>query len=195
MGVTMDAGLPAVLLIGGEGMGPIEATARALGNALYDENLGEPIGQVLVICGRNKKLASKLLSVEWKILVQAGPGTIADAMIRSVPIILNGYIAGQSMPVRNNLGNGVFLTFGIAFASAGSWECSICGGEWLEIFQVTKKIANIVAQWFGPKAVELKRMSQSAVKLARPDAVFKIVHDLHELVRHRNFVPLYSCST
>lgn len=67
----MDEDLPAVLLMGGgEGMGPIEATARALGNSLYDENLGEPVGQVLVICGRNKKLASRLLSIDWKIPVQ-----------------------------------------------------------------------------------------------------------------------------
>lgn len=67
----MDENLPAVLLMGGgEGMGPIEATARALGDALYDENLGEPIGQVLVICGRNKKLTSKLLSMDWKVPVQ-----------------------------------------------------------------------------------------------------------------------------
>lgn len=113
----MDELLPAVLLMGGgEGMGPIEATARALGNALYDANLGEPIGQVLVICGRNKKLAGKLNSIDWKIPVQvkgfvtkmeecmgacdciitkAGPGTIAEAMIRGLPIILNDYIAGQ----------------------------------------------------------------------------------------------------
>lgn len=27
--------------------------------------------------------------------LQAGPGTIAEAMIRGLPIILNGYIAGQ----------------------------------------------------------------------------------------------------
>lgn len=67
----MDEHLPAVLLMGGgEGMGPIEATARALGDALYNERLGEPIGQILIICGRNKKLANKLRSVEWKIPVQ-----------------------------------------------------------------------------------------------------------------------------
>ena len=58
-----------------------------------------------------------------------------------------------------------------------------------------KEIANIVAQWFGPKADELQAMSQNCLKLARPDAVFKIVNDLHELVRHRNFVPQYSCAT
>ena len=63
----MDENLPAVLLMGGgEGMGPIESTARALGDALCDENLGDAIGQVLVICGRNKELANKLLSINWK---------------------------------------------------------------------------------------------------------------------------------
>lgn len=67
----MDEDLPAVLLMGGgEGMGPIEATARALGDSLNDENLGTPIGQILVICGRNKKLANRLNSINWKIPVQ-----------------------------------------------------------------------------------------------------------------------------
>lgn len=67
----MEEYLPAVLLMGGgEGMGPIEATARALGDALYDESQGEPIGQLLVICGRNQKLATKLQSINWKIPIQ-----------------------------------------------------------------------------------------------------------------------------
>lgn len=67
----MDEELPAVLLMGGgEGMGPIEATARALADSLYDEANGEPVGQMLIICGRNKKLVSKLESVEWKIPVK-----------------------------------------------------------------------------------------------------------------------------
>lgn len=58
-----------------------------------------------------------------------------------------------------------------------------------------KEIAKIVAEWFGSKADELKAMSQNALKLARPDSVFKIVHNLHELVRQRNFVPQYSRAT
>lgn len=67
----LDEHLPAVLLMGGgEGMGPIEATAVALGNALYDGNIGVPIGQILIICGRNKKLAEKLRSLHWKIPVE-----------------------------------------------------------------------------------------------------------------------------
>ncbi|KAJ6808112.1 monogalactosyldiacylglycerol synthase, chloroplastic [Iris pallida] len=191
----MDEDLPAVLLMGGgEGMGPIEATARALGKALYDENLEEPIGQILVICGRNKKLASRLLSIDWKIPVQvkgfvtkmedcmgacdciitkAGPGTIAEAMIRGLPIILNDFIAGQEV------GNVPYVVK------------NGCG----KFSKSPKEIAKIVAQWFGPNSDELKVMSQNALKLARPDAVFKIVHDLHELVGQRNsLVPQLACA-
>lgn len=67
----MDEDLPAVLLMGGgEGMGPVEKTARALGETLYNEKLGEPIGQLIVICGRNRKLAKKLQSIQWKMPIQ-----------------------------------------------------------------------------------------------------------------------------
>ncbi|KAH0740095.1 hypothetical protein KY290_033138 [Solanum tuberosum] len=190
----MEDHLPAVLLMGGgEGMGPIEATARALGDALYDETIGEPIGQVLIICGRNKKLFNRLTSVQWKVPVQvkgfvtkmeecmgacdciitkAGPGTIAEAMIRGLPIILNGFIAGQEA------GNVPYVIEN----GCGKYSKS------------PKKIASIVSQWFGPKQDELRIMSQNALRLSRPDAVFKIVHDMHELVRQKNFVPQY-CPT
>lgn len=191
----MDEDLPAVLLMGGgEGMGPIEATAKALGKALFDENLGEPIGQVLVICGRNKKLANKLLSADWKIPIQvkgfvtkmeecmgacdciitkAGPGTIAEAMIRGLPIILNDYIAGQEV------GNVPYVVE------------NGCG----KFSKSPKEIAEIVGQWFGPKSHELKTMSQNALRLARPDSVFKIVQDLHELVKQRSLIMQYSGAT
>ncbi|XWS35237.1 hypothetical protein CRYUN_Cryun21dG0108800 [Craigia yunnanensis] len=46
-----------------------------------------------------------------------------------------------------------------------------------------KEIVNIAAQWFGQKVDELKAMSQNALKLTRPKAVFKIVRNFHELVR------------
>ncbi|CAI0438576.1 unnamed protein product [Linum tenue] len=170
----MDEDLPAVLLMGGgEGMGPIEATAKALGDSLYDENLREPIGQVLVICGRNEKLVNRLASIDWKIPVQAGPGTIAEAMIRGLPIILNDYIAGQEV------GNVPYVVE------------NGCG----KFSKSPKEIASIVGQWFGPKKEELTAMSQNALKLARPDAVFKIVNDMHELVRQRSYVPQFNCAT
>lgn len=191
-GLGMDEDLPAVLLMGGgEGMGPIEATARALGDLLNDE--GVPTGQILVICGRNKKLANKLSSIDWKIpvkvkgfvtkieecmgacdciITKAGPGTIAEAMIRGLPIILNDYIAGQEA------GN-------VSYVVENG-----CG----KYSKLPKEIAKIVADWFGPKADELKEMSQNALKLARPDSVFRIVHDMHELVKQRSLLREYSCT-
>lgn len=193
----MDEDLPAVLLMGGgEGMGPIETTARALGDVLHDE-LGGPMGQILIICGRNKNLANRLRAIDWKIPVQvkgfvtkmeecmgacdciitkAGPGTIAEAMIRGLPIILNDYIAGQEV------GNVPYVVEN----GCGKYSKS------------PKEIARIIFEWFGPKSHELQVMSQNCLKLAKPDAVFKIVHDLHELVRQRSLIvpqSLYSVAT
>ncbi|CAI9100864.1 OLC1v1038049C2 [Oldenlandia corymbosa var. corymbosa] len=115
--LEMDPELPAVLLMGGgEGMGPVKKTAKALGESLYNAELGKPIGQLVIICGRNESLASTLRSTEWKIpvkvrgfetqmvkwmgacdciITKAGPGTITEALIRGLPIILNDYIPGQ----------------------------------------------------------------------------------------------------
>lgn len=67
----MDPNLPAVLLMGGgEGMGPVKKTAKALGEALFDKEAEKPIGQIVIICGRNKSLASTLESLEWKVPVK-----------------------------------------------------------------------------------------------------------------------------
>jgi 1,2-diacylglycerol 3-beta-galactosyltransferase len=190
----MDENLPAVLLVGGgEGMGPVEATAQALEETLYDDKLGKPIGQLVVICGKNKVLSSKLQSIHWKMAVQirgfvsnmeewmgasdciitkAGPGTIAEAMIKGLPVILNNFIAGQevgNVPYVVDNGAGLFC-------------------------RSPKEIANIVARLFGPDNAELKLMSQNALRLARPDAVFKIVHDLDDLLRQRDSIPQYLLS-
>lgn len=67
----MDPDLPAVLLMGGgEGMGPVKKTAKALAESLYDKENEKPIGQLVIICGRNKPLASTLEAFEWKIPVK-----------------------------------------------------------------------------------------------------------------------------
>ena len=60
----MDPNLPAVLLMpGGEGMGPVKKTAKALGEALFDKEIEKPRGQIVIICGSNKSLASTLESI------------------------------------------------------------------------------------------------------------------------------------
>nr|GEY85181.1 monogalactosyldiacylglycerol synthase, chloroplastic-like [Tanacetum cinerariifolium] len=42
-----------------------------------------------------------------------------------------------------------------------------------------KEIATIVGQWFGPKVHELNTMSENALRLAKPDSVFKIVQGIN----------------
>ncbi|KAL4326333.1 hypothetical protein GQ457_11G017800 [Hibiscus cannabinus] len=183
--LEMDPDLPAVLLMGGgEGMGPVKETAKALGKSLYDKVQKKPIGQLIIICGRNKSLATTLESEEWKIpvkvrgfetqmerwmgacdciITKAGPGTIAEALIRGLPIVLNDYIPGQekgNVPYVVDNGAGVFT-------------------------QNPNETARIVARWFSTDTDELKRMSENALKLAQPEAVFDIVKDIHELALQR----------
>uniref|UniRef100_A0A453HK07 monogalactosyldiacylglycerol synthase n=1 Tax=Aegilops tauschii subsp. strangulata TaxID=200361 RepID=A0A453HK07_AEGTS len=173
--------LPAVLLMGGgEGMGPVEETAKALGHELYDHRRRRPAGQVVVICGRNQALRSTLLSLPWKvpvkvmgfekqmekwmgscdcIITKAGPGTIAEALIRGLPIILNDFIPGQevgNVPYVVDNGAGMFC-------------------------QDPREAARQVARWFTTETDELTRYSGNALKLAQPEAVFDIVRDIHKL--------------
>lgn len=179
--LEIDSNLPAVLLMGGgEGMGPVQKTAQALGDSLYDSKERKPIGQLIVICGRNKTLASALASHEWKIpikirgfetqmekwmgacdciITKAGPGTIAEALICGLPIILNDYIPGQekgNVPYVVDNGAGIFT-------------------------RSPKETAKTVAGWFSSKKNELHKMSENALKLAQPEAVFDIVKDIHHL--------------
>ncbi|XVE98419.1 hypothetical protein REPUB_Repub03eG0104900 [Reevesia pubescens] len=183
--LEMDPDLPAVLLMGGgEGMGPVKKTAKALDESLYDKDQRKPIGQLIIICGRNKTLASTLESEEWNIpvkvrgfetqmekwmgacdciITKAGPGTIAEALIRGLPIVLNDYIPGQekgNVPYVVDNGAGVFT-------------------------RSPKETARIVAEWFSTKTDDLKRMSENALRLAQPEAVFDIVKDIHELACQR----------
>ncbi|MQL83098.1 hypothetical protein Taro_015579 [Colocasia esculenta] len=192
--LEMDPTLPAVLLMGGgEGMGPVKKTAKALGEALFDKELDRPIGQIVVICGRNQVLANTLRAMEWKvpvkvrgfetqmeqwmaacdcIITKAGPGTIAEALIRGLPIILNDFIPGQevgNVPYVVDNGAGVFS-------------------------KSPKETASLVARWFGPGAEEMKKMSENALKLAQPEAVFDIVRDIDELARQRGPVARASYS-
>ncbi|KAJ8767895.1 hypothetical protein K2173_020835 [Erythroxylum novogranatense] len=186
--LEMDPDLPAVLLMGGgEGMGPVGKTANALGKSLQDKESGKPIGQLIIICGRNKVLKSALESENWKIpvkvrgfetrmekwmgacdciITKAGPGTIAEALIRGLPIILNDYIPGQekgNVPYVVENGAGVFK-------------------------RSPKETAGIVTEWFSTKKDELKTMSENALKLAQPEAVFDIVKDIHELAQQRGSI-------
>ena len=99
-----------ILLVGGgEGMGPLGEVSRQIDEANLDAAL-------VVITGRNKRLKEKLEQYRWNIpthvygfvkempefmraadilVTKAGPGTISEALIAELPIILYHRISGQ----------------------------------------------------------------------------------------------------
>jgi 1,2-diacylglycerol 3-beta-galactosyltransferase len=101
---------PMVLLIGGgEGMGPLYETARYIARL-------NPECALCVIAGKNDKLKQRLEKAEWKIpifiygfttdmpdlmkaadilVTKAGPGTITEALVSGLPMILYSRIPGQ----------------------------------------------------------------------------------------------------
>ncbi len=102
--------LPVVLLVGGgDGMGPLKRVAKAINEARLGVSL-------VVVCGRNAELKAELEAVDWKIPVhvygfttdmpafmaasdmlvtKAGPGTISEAFITGLPVILYSRLPGQ----------------------------------------------------------------------------------------------------
>jgi len=99
-----------ILLVGGgEGMGPLAETARAIDESGLDVNL-------VIVAGRNILLKKSLEALRWEnpthifgftqempdfmraadaIVTKAGPGTIAEALAASLPIILYAKLPGQ----------------------------------------------------------------------------------------------------
>ncbi len=101
---------PLILLIGGgEGMGPLENAAHAISREC-------PSVSLAIITGRNRKLEKELRNQEWYIptiiqgfvqempeymraadilVTKAGPGTISEALIAGLPMILYNRLPGQ----------------------------------------------------------------------------------------------------
>ena len=99
----------AVLVGGGEGMGPLAATAFAIDAARL-------LVQLVIVAGRNRELRQQLEQHPWRIPVhiygfvtempdfmrasdvlisKAGPGTISEAFIAGLPVILYSKMPGQ----------------------------------------------------------------------------------------------------
>ncbi len=172
----MDPELPAALLLGGgEGIGPVARIARCVAEGLHGQ--GTPIGQLVIVCGRNRILLTRLKNRRWPVptivngfvhnmsdwmaacdcvITKAGPGTIAEAMIRGLPVILSGFIPGQeegNIPyvVDNRVG---------AFSTDPA------------------EIARLVTRWFGEEREELAAMSARARELGNPRSTLQIVEEI-----------------
>lgn len=178
--LQMNPELPAVLLVGGgDGIGPVAEIARQVDTQLA--NGDQPSGQLVVICGNNHQLYQQLSAEPWQIpthilgfvdnmqewmaaadclVTKAGPGTIAEATIAGLPILLSGFIPGQeegNIPFIVDQGAGAFCADPV-------------------------QIGETIAQWFGPERAQLRLMSERSRQLARPQATQQIIQSIMQMV-------------
>jgi 1,2-diacylglycerol 3-beta-galactosyltransferase len=165
---------PLILLVGGgEGMGPLEKTARAIAEAGLRTSL-------VVIAGRNQALKARLEAINWRIptlvygfvrdmpdfmraadilVTKAGPGTISEALNAGLPMILYSRLPGQED------GN---VTY-VESEGAGVWAPH------------PDKIVATLRAWIE-QPQERARAAAACRQLARPQAARQIAHILAEFV-------------
>jgi 1,2-diacylglycerol 3-beta-galactosyltransferase len=165
---------PVILLVGGgDGMGPIEKTSRAIALAGLDAAL-------VVIAGRNQPLKTRLETMRWPIptliygfvrempefmraadilVTKAGPGTISEALNAGLPMILYSRLPGQED------GNVSY----VESEGAGVWAPQ------------PEKIVATLRTWIEHPQ-ERGRAATACRRLANPQAARQIAHILAEYV-------------
>ncbi len=164
-----------VLMVGGgEGMGPIEETVYAVDQAHLDITMA-------IIAGRNETLKSNLESANLQtnaliygfvnnmpdlmnaadiILTKAGPGTISEAFVAGLPIILYSRMPGQEE------GNVDY----VIEKGAGVWASS------------PEQVVTVLRYWIeNPE--ERKKTARISKRLARPDASMNIAQKIIQAVK------------
>jgi 1,2-diacylglycerol 3-beta-galactosyltransferase len=163
-----------VLLVGGgEGMGPLAETARAINESGLDLSL-------VIVTGRNSKLRAELEEISWDnptyiygfvhdlpdfmrasdvIVTKAGPGTIAEALVAGLPIILYAKLPGQED------GN---VTY-VENRGVGVWAPD------------PLKVVQTLTRWYCHPA-DREKIIQKCLDAARPNASLLIAQVLGEIV-------------
>ena len=160
--------LPVILLSGGgDGMGPLAKTARAISDAHLNAAL-------VIVTGRNHKLKAQLEVEDWSLptfiygftheipnfmrsadilLTKAGPGTISEAFISGLPMILYSRMPGQEE------GNVSY----VVNQGAGVWAPE------------PKRIIEVLHDWLD-HPYEREKIAANSRCLAKPDASHLIAH-------------------
>lgn len=159
-----------VLMVGGgDGMGPLGQTARAVAES--DLNIG-----LAIVTGRNERLKKSLEQKNWKVptiiygftkelpdmmraadvlITKAGPGTIAEAMTANLPIILYAKLPGQED------GN---VTFTVD-SGAGVWA------------PTPQKTVNTLQEWINHPEVR-EEVVQACKRVAKPNSSIDIAREI-----------------
>jgi 1,2-diacylglycerol 3-beta-galactosyltransferase len=167
-----------ILMAGGEGMGPLEKTVNAV-----SQQIGAR-AQLVVVCGRNAALVERLRAKSYPegmnvniqgfvtnmpdfmgasdiIITKAGPGTISEALICGLPLVLNAFVPCQEE------GNIPYVTEN----NVGVFETK------------PKNVASIIKSWLENEGKELKALSARAKALGKPDSLFDICKDLSSMIK------------
>lgn len=179
LGLAADLPL-ALVMAGGDGVGAVEAIASAIAEQLSATGTR---GQLAIICGRNEELKARLAARSWPapttvlgfvdamaqwmhaadcLVTKAGPGSIAEATICGLPMILSGFIPGQE---EANIG----------------WVVDKGAGVYLP---EPEAIGRTVAEWFEAGANECAEMAAKSQALGRPFAARDIVCSIAERTDH-----------
>ena len=159
-----------VLMVGGgDGMGPLGQTARAVADSGLDIGLA-------IVTGRNERLKKSLEQHPWKIqtniygftkdlpdmmraadvlITKAGPGTIAEAMTAGLPIILYAKLPGQED------GN---VTFTVE-EGAGVWA------------PTPKKTVHTLVEWVNHPEIR-EQYVEACNRVARPNSSIEIAREI-----------------
>ncbi len=166
-----DPALPAILLIGGgEGMGPLYRIARRI-------NRLNVHGQLAIVAGRNEKLRQRLQAQPWNqpthiypfvtnmpelmaaadvLVTKAGPGTISEACMAGLPMILSDAIPGQEE------GNVSYVTSHQAGVYAPG----------------PSRVAKAINEWLSRGPDFLREKAENAHNLAKPEAAWDIADEV-----------------
>jgi len=166
--------LPVVLMIGGgEGMGPIEETVRTIDSANLDL-------MMVVVAGRNQSLKRRLEDAHLQttheilgfvdnmpelmnaadiIITKAGPGTISEAFVAGLPIILYSRMPGQEE------GNIDY----VVDKGAGIWAPE------------PEEVVGTLKHWIDNPSIRQK-IAKISKNLACPDASKKIADEIIKIV-------------
>jgi 1,2-diacylglycerol 3-beta-galactosyltransferase len=172
-----SSGQPGVLVLGGgEGMGHLFDSVRAIDKVCRDI-------QVAVVTGRNLKLRERIETTTWRLPVhvygyvdhsremsclmsaadvlvtKAGPGSLHEAFLAGLPVVLSGAIPGQE---------------------EGNVRLVVEGGAGVYA-PVPEDAASFVARWTADDRAELDRMAACSRALARPNAAAAVADHIWQV--------------
>eukprot|EP00599_Poterioochromonas_sp_BG-1_P009447 CAMPEP_0173152620 /NCGR_PEP_ID=MMETSP1105-20130129/12350_1 /TAXON_ID=2985 /ORGANISM="Ochromonas sp., Strain BG-1" /LENGTH=544 /DNA_ID=CAMNT_0014068353 /DNA_START=210 /DNA_END=1844 /DNA_ORIENTATION=- len=188
LAIRKQLGLPTegktvLLMGGGDGVGGLGTIASEVANKLNNLPFAS---QLIVICGHNKKILQALqdklhptknlnvvvkgfvnnidefMSASDCLVTKAGPGTIAESMVRGLPMVISSFLPGQE---------------------AGNVPFVVNGGFGIYTGNRPKKIADTVSTLFSNEA-RLSEMSIKAKLSSHPEATVSIARDIGESLVH-----------